>query len=505
MEQCVRMKKVMITLSVLLGFAIQLLIGTTLTVIAGVGALTQVTTSLLTPLTLLIDCADALPVVCSITSGSECNSEGQCFSCASCTAPSLCVDMENDGVGCCVNCTDVIATEPCGLLAIGCNYTCGEGTACPESGDVCFNSSCHTPSCNTTNSSDFTCGVPVTSYGVNCYLNETLILGTKCSSGVCFENSCCTSQCAALRQETPCASGINSCGINCTTNNTFCANVDDVCYADSCCTVDCNAATSTTACNETVYSCGHFCNTTGTKCSSSGDICFNESCCTVQCTDPTTVTCGSAIPSSCGQSCPGGTHCSVSGTTCFGNTCCVIDCDTAAQSFSCGASGVTSCGTACSTLGTKCSSGSVCVDSSCCSLNCTAATSETTCNSPVYSCGESCSTYGTHCTSPAVCTASGCCTTDCTNAVSNTTCGSSATSCGTSCGYGTYCADAAATCISNVCCDGCVISGVCYPPNAVNSEELCLVCNPALSTTSWSDKYCFDNNACTGIIKIICY
>jgi hypothetical protein len=228
------------------------------------------------------------------------------------------------------------------------------------------------------------------------------------------------------------------------------------------------------------------------SCPDDGDPCTSDTCNgTGTCEHPTAsvgTTCGAGHVCNAGGSCTDG--CVIGGTFYAasapnpGNLCQVCTPATSTSTWSNRTNGF-----GCND-GDSCTANDVCTNGTCAGTPYTCTTTSCQANSTCDGSGgctvtnkpngASCPDDGNACTSD-TCDGSG-------------TCGHPNVSTGTSCG-------SALVCNAGTCASGCVIGGTFFTADAPNPSNTCQVCNPSMSTSSWSSapngKGCNDGNACT--------
>ena len=298
-------------------------------------------------------------------------------------------------------------------------------------------------------------------------------------------NLCTTDVCTGGMASHPFTVAGSSCGgtlqcddagkcLGCTKNSN--------CGVDSACTTHvCQASTCVT--NNAAMN---------VACPDDGNPCTTDACNgSGQCLHP---------PAALGASCGGGQLCDAGGSCTVG---CVIGGTFYAANAVNPANACQVCAPGSATLAwSSQTNGSACNDSTLCTKSdiCT----NGTCGGTAYACAP------TSCQGSSACDGNGGCTTTnlplstpCTddgNLCTSDTCDGSGVCAHASLGNGTSCG-AGQVCNGGNCGTGCAIGGTSYGTNAVNPANPCQVCNPGMSTSSWSSAVngtsCSDGNACT--------
>ncbi len=327
------------------------------------------------------------------------------------------------------DCLDAGSCDPATGLCVGRQYL-GDDMACGAPGDFCCDGSC------------------ISSDVDNCgFCGQSCPAGFVCSGGECRCNG--DIDCAFLTggcEVGQCQNGV--CTARLLTNRQPCIGQDGACDEHGFCVTECEGTDASTCPNDacTTYACQ------AGRCVASQIVICNiglfPTCRPITCDPVRGCVEGDAVPD--------GQDCGIGGICCNGN-CLPKD------EENCGA------------CGNVCPQGFVCQGNACaCDGDGDCDAGEVCCQGVCQECCDS---------DPVSCPAA---SSECVTSVCNAdgTCGevnkAEFTSCGQNQRY----------CIEGACEYGCNIGGTFYPVNAANPANLCQICEPVISRTSWTSKTC---------------
>ncbi len=426
-----------------------------------------------------VDCGGGACPACA--AGVGCGVAADCASgvCSSavCQVPS-CDDGVQNGAETGVDCGGPCA--PC--------VTCARDADCPA-GDTCASGFCHAAPCAGFGTGTITCGIGA------CQVTVPACTGGKPST--------CT---PGTPTAEVCGDGIdNDCN----------GEIDDGCPCVNGATQPCYTGSQATlgvgACHGGTQTCMHgqwgacvgaqtpaeeVCDGIDNDCNGEVDDGLGSTTCGSAGCSVTVQNCVGGAPQTCnpgqvdGQACNDGNACTRT-DVCKSGVCTGTNPVSCAASDQCHVAGTCNtstgqCSNPAAPNGTACNDGNACTRTDVCESGVCTGTNPVSCaaSDPCHVAGT-CDTSTGQCSNPAVASGTACpddgnpCTGDVCDG--SGTCTHPAAAVGTACGSGLVC-NTGATCIS-----GCYIGGALYTSGAVNPNNPCQTCNPAASTTTWTN------------------